>query len=149
DVAGFVRDERGAPVARIRDTMTVPPASASNLSAKQVLYQTGVTLPPGRFSLKVAVRENTKGQMGTFETSVVVPELKQAPVKVSSLILSTQLQNAASRKTASPLVRDGVELVPNLTHIVNRDQKLYFYYEVYDPAVESGAPLLRTSLAFY
>jgi VWFA-related protein len=149
DVAGFIHDERGAPVARIRDTMTVPPASASNLAAKQVLYQTGVTLPPGRFSLKVAVRENTTGQMGTFETPVVVPELKQAPVKVSSLILSTQLQNAAARKTASPLVRDGVELVPNLTHIVNHDQKLYFYYEVYDPALESGAPLLRTSLAFY
>ena len=49
----------------------------------------------------------------------------------------------------SPLVRDGVELVPNLTHIVSHDQKLYFYYEVYDPAAEAGAPQLRTSLAFY
>ena len=46
-------------------------------------------------------------------------------------------------------MRDGVELVPNLTHIVSRDQKLYFYYEVYDPAAENGAPQLRTSLAFY
>src|SRR5262249_5020138 len=27
DVAGIIRDERGAPVGRIRDTMTVPPAS--------------------------------------------------------------------------------------------------------------------------
>jgi hypothetical protein len=26
---------------------------------------------------------------------------------------------------------------------------LYFYYEVYDPTLESGAPQLRTSLAFY
>ena len=67
-----------------------------------------------------------------------MPELKQAPVKVSSVVLSTQLQNAAGRKTASPLVRDGVELVPNLTHIVGRNQKLYFYYEVYDPALENG-----------
>ena len=55
-------------------------------------------------------------------------------MKVSSVVLGTQLQNARGRKTASPLVRDGVELVPNLTHIVGRDQKLYFYYEVYDPA---------------
>ena len=57
-----------------------------------MLYQTGVTLPPGRFSVKVVVRENTTGQMGTFETKIVVPELKQAPVKVSSVVLSTQLQ---------------------------------------------------------
>ena len=134
DVAGFIRDERGAPVGRIRDTLTVPPETTDGLAARQVLYQTGVTLPPGRFSIKVVVRENTTGQMGTFETAIVVPELKTAPVKVSSLVLGTQLQNVAGRKTVSPLVRDGVELVPNLTHIVSRRQKLYFYYEVYEPA---------------
>jgi len=43
-------------------------------------------------------------------------------------------------------VRDGVQLVPNLTHVVARDQKLFFYYEVYEPG---DAPQLRTSLAFY
>jgi hypothetical protein len=78
-----------------------------------------------------------------------VPELKSAPLKVSSLVLSTELQNAAGRKTASPLVRGGIEIIPNLTHIVSRDQKIFFYYEVYDPAVENGASLLQTSLAFY
>ena len=149
DVAGFIRDERGFPVGRIRDTMTVPPASADGLAAKQVLYQTGVTLPPGRFSVKLVVRENTTGQMGSFETPIVVPELKQASVKVSSLVLGTQLQNVAGRKTVSPLVRDGVELVPNLTHIVSHDQTLYFYYEVYDPAADKGAPQIRTNLTFY
>jgi hypothetical protein len=149
DVAGFIRDERGAPVGRIRDTITVPPASTADLASRQVLYQTGVTLPPGRFSVKLVVRENSTGQMGTFETPIMVPELKQSPVKVSSLVLSTQLQAVGTKKTASPLVRDGVEVVPNLTHIVSRSQKLYFYYEVYDPSLESGAPLVRTSLAFY
>jgi len=149
DVAGVIRDERGAPVGRIRDTMTVPPATAGDLAARQVLYQTGVTLPPGRFSAKIVVRENTTGQMGTFETLVVVPELKQAPVKVSSVVLSTQLQSVANRKTVSPLVQSGFELVPNLAHIVSRTQKLYFYYEVYDPAQDAGAPDLRTSLTFY
>ena len=149
DIRGYIRDERGAPVGQIRDTMTVPPASTADLASRQVLYQTGATLPPGRFSMKVVVRENTTGQMGTFETPIIVPELKQAPVKVSSLVLSTQLQNVAAKKSASPLVRDGVEVVPNLTHIVSRGQKLYFYYEVYDPSTDAGSELVRTSLAFY
>jgi len=149
DVRGFIRDERGQPIGRISDTMTVPPSSAGDLVSRQVLYQTGVTLPPGRFSVKIVVRENTTGQMGTFETPITVPELKNQPLKVSSLVLSTQLQNVTARKTASPLVRDGVEVVPNLTHIVGRDQTLYFYYEVYDPTLEAGVPQLRTSLAFY
>ena len=95
------------------------------------------------------MRENADGQMGTFETPIVVPELKQSPVKVSSLVLSTQLQAVTGKKTDNPLVRDGVELVPNLTHIVGSNQKLYFYYEVYDPAAANGGPDVRTSLAFY
>ena len=55
--------------------------------------------------MKIVVRENTTGQMGTFETPIIVPELKQAAVKVSSLVLSTQLENVTGRKTVSPLVQ--------------------------------------------
>jgi hypothetical protein len=32
---------------------------------------------------------------------------------------------------------------------VSRDQKLYFYYEVYEPGEADGGPQLKTSLAFY
>jgi hypothetical protein len=150
DVLGMVRDERGFPVGRFRETLQLPAGAAATLAGKQVLYQSGVTLPPGRFSVKVVVRENTSGTMGSFEAPIAVPELKQADLKVSSVVLSTQLQPAAARRSDNPLVRDGVQLLPNLTHVVGRDQKLFFYYEVYEPAAAEGAqPHLRTSLAFY
>ena len=55
------------------------------LAAKQVLYSRRSTLPPGRFTVKVVVRENTSGLMGSFEAPVVVPELKTAPLKVSAV----------------------------------------------------------------
>jgi VWFA-related protein len=150
DVLGFVRDERNIPVGRFRETLKLPPGTGRTLAGKQILYQSGVTLPPGRFSVKVVVRENTTGQIGSFETPIVVPELKHATLKVSSVVLSTQLQPAARGRTDNPLVRDGVQLLPNLTHVVGKDQKLFFYYEVYDPGQVGGAaPHLRTSLAFY
>jgi hypothetical protein len=149
DVAGLIRDERGFPVGRIRDTVTIPPSSADTVTPRQLLYRTSVTLPPGRFSVKIVVRENADGRMGTFEIPLVVPELKQSPVKVSSVLLGTQLQSVDARKTSSPLVREGIELVPSLTHIVGHDQKLYFYYEVYDPTMADGAARLQTSLSFY
>jgi len=147
DVAGVIRDERGADIGRIRDNLTV--TSDEAFRSRQILYQTSVTLPPGRFTVKVAVRENANGLIGTFEAPITVPELKQAPVKVSSLVLSTQLRTAGATKTSSPLVRDGTEIVPNLTHIIGRNQKLYVYYEVYDPSAANGTPKLQTSLAFY
>jgi VWFA-related protein len=150
DVLGMVRDERNFPVGRFRETLKLPPGTGKTLAGKQVLYQSGVTLPPGRFSVKVVVRENTTGTMGSFEAAMPVPELKQAAMKVSSVVLSTQLQPAPKGKTDSPLVRDGVQLLPNLTHVVGKDQKLFFYYEVYDPGqADGGPPQVRTSLAFY
>jgi VWFA-related protein len=151
DVLGMVRDERNFPVGRFRETLKLPAGTGTTLAGKQILYQSGVTLPPGRFAVKVVVRENTTGLVGSFEAPIVVPELKQAGMKVSSVVLSTQLQPVVTKgKSDNPLVRDGIQLLPNLTHVVGKDQKLFFYYEVYDPGQSGGAsPLLRTSLAFY
>ena len=64
-------------------------------------------------------------------------------------MLGTQLRQIDGAKAANPIVRDGIEIVPNVTHIVGRDQKVYFYYEVYEPKAENGAPRLETSLTFY
>jgi VWFA-related protein len=150
DVLGMVRDEQGRPVGRIRQTMDLAAGGGANLEGKQVLYQSGVTLPPGRFAIKVVVRENASGLMGSFEAPVIVPELKQSPVKVSSVVLSTQVQQLTSRaRSDNPLTRDGLQLIPNVTHVVGRDQKLLFYFEVYDPANIEGGPDVRASLAFY
>ena len=149
DVLGIVTDEQGRPVGRMRETMKFPPGTGASLAGKQVLYQSGVTLPPGRFAVKVVVRENTHGRIGSFEAPIMVPELKAAAVKVSSVVLSTQVQQAGRGRNQSPLIRDGVQLVPSVTHVVSKDQKLYFYYEVYEPAETNGGPQVKTSLAFY
>jgi VWFA-related protein len=150
DILGVVRDEQGRPVGRLRETLDIAPQS-SGVVSQQLLYQAGLTLPPGRFVVKVVVRENANGTMGSFESGVFVPDLRQAPVKVSSVTLSTQIRPvAAQQRTDNPLVRQGVELLPSLTHVVDRDQKMYFYYEVYEPqAPPGGSALLKTSLAFY
>jgi len=149
DVLGLIRDEQGRTVGRMRQTLKVAPDAGG--APKPVLYQSGLSLPPGRFSAKIVVRENVGGTMGSFETGVFVPDLRRAPIKVSSITLSTQLRPVDARaRTESPLVRDGVEILPSLSHTVDRNQKLYFYYEVYDPETPQGsAPSVKTSLAFY
>lgn len=107
DLLGVVTDERGRVVGRIRDTMQIPANQAAELVTRQLQYQSGVTLPAGHFKVKVAVRENTNGAMGTFEFPIAIPDLHPGgraasgtpalggePLKVSSVILSTQLRVA-------------------------------------------------------
>jgi VWFA-related protein len=149
DVKGEVRDEQGRVVGRIRETIKVPSGGAETLAGRQVFYQSGLTLPPGRFVAKVVLRENTGGGVGSFEAPIIVPQMNGQGMKVSSVVMSTQVQKAAAGRTDNPLVRDGVQLLPNLTRAVGRNQKVYFYYEVYDPALTAQSPDLRTSLAFY
>ena len=149
DVKGEVRDEQGRVIGRLRETIKVPSGGAETLAGKQVFYQSGVSLPPGQFIAKVVVRENTGGAFGSFEAPIIVPQMTGKEMKVSSVVMSTQVQKAGTGRTDNPLVRDGVQLLPNLTRAVGRNQKVYFYYEVYDPAVADQRPDLRTSLAFY
>lgn len=150
DLRGLIRDEQGRSVGRLRETIDVPAGGAGTLAGRQVLYQSDVMLPPGHFSVKVVVRENLSGTIGSFEAPIVVPQLRAQSMKVSSVVLSTQLQPApANRSSGNPLVRDGQQLLPNLTRVVNQAQNIYFYYEVYDPALAEQIPDLRTSLAFY
>jgi VWFA-related protein len=150
DVIGVVRDEQDRPVGALRDTVKVPASGGPTLAGRQVLYQSGLELPPGRFALKVVARENASGLTGSFEAPLVVPDLAKRPLKVSAIVLSSQLETSTVRRSDNPLLQDGLLVVPNLTHVVSRSQRLYFFYEVYDPsAAPDGGMHVRTSLAFY
>ena len=81
--------------------------------------------------------------MGSFETDINVPDLRKAPLKLSSVVLASQRVPNTNKKDQSPLVRDGVEFVPNLPHVFRQDQHLYLLYEVYDPS-HAGATGSRT-----
>ena len=77
--------------------------------------------------------------MGSFETDIQVPDMKKQPLKLSSIVLSSQSTPNASKKDPNPLIRDGVEWMPNVPHVFRQDQHLNFLYEVYDPTKEKGA----------
>ena len=139
DIFGVLRDEKQQPVGRIRDTLNLSVASAEGVRQKNVQYQTSFDLPPGSYRLKVVVRENRGGTMGTFETTVSVPNLEHDPVKVSSVVLGTQFRAGARRDSRNPLVSNGQELLANIAHVVSSSQHLYFYYELYDPATTPAA----------
>ena len=151
DIIGLMRDTEQRPVGRLRDTVKLSVQPAQDVKRKTVQYQTGFTLPPGRYKLKIVLRENEGGTVGSYESDVVVPDMRrQQTVKVSSVVLGTQTQPVTQRNAVSPLARNGTMLVPSLTHVVSTGQPMYFYYEVYDPAiVQSGSPRLLTSIAFF
>ena len=134
DILGIVTDTEKRPVGQIRDTVKLAVNTSQLVQRKNVQYNSGFVLPPGQYHLKFVVRENQSGRLGSFETDLTVPDLKAVPVKLSSIVLASQLLTNGQRKSQNPLVRDGSEVIPNVTHVFSAGQHLYFYYEVYDPA---------------
>jgi VWFA-related protein len=138
DVMGQVKNAEGIVVGNVRDTVKLALDAAQQVQRKNIQYSTGFTLAPGRYHLKFVVRENQTGAMGSFETDLQVPDMKKTPLKLSSIVLSSQRTPDTEKKSVNPLVRDGVEWIPNVAHVFRQDQHLYFLYEVYDPAKEKG-----------
>jgi hypothetical protein len=164
DIVGEVQDELKRPVGTVHETVKLSLDASQEVRRKNVQYSTGFMLLTGKYHFKFVVRENQSGRLGSFEADFVVPDIRKAPLKLSSVVLASQRQ-PNTRKTQNPLVRDGNELVPNIAHVFSQDQHLYFFYEVYDPAKdkspepessgkEKAAPVknpihLLTSIAFF
>jgi len=134
DILGLVTDEKKVPVGEIRETVKLAVNASTDVQRKNVQYDTGLMLAPGKYHLKVVVRENEAGRMGSFETDFTVPDLKSTPLKMSSIVMASQLQAATKKDTGNPLVQSGQQIVPSVTRVFSSKQHLYLYYEVYDPA---------------
>ena len=142
DVLGQVKNAQGIAVGNVRDTVKLALDQSQQVQRKNIQYSTGFALAPGRYHLKFVVRENQTGNMGSFETDIQVPDMKKTPLKMSSVVLASQrVPNTAKPGPGvpDPLIRDGVQWVPNVAHVFRQDQHLYFLYEVYDPAKAKGS----------
>jgi hypothetical protein len=136
DVIGTVVDEAKRPIGQARETVKLNLDAALQARQKNIQYTTSFSLPPGKYHLKFVVRENQTGRMGSFEADITLPDLKKAPLKMSSILLASSRQPS---KKISPLIRDGQEYVPNISHVFRQDQHLYLLYEIYSPAREKAA----------
>src|ERR1700676_3298684 len=133
DIIGTVIDEVKRPIGRARETVKLNLDPAQQARQKNIQYTTSFNLPPGKYHLKFVVRENQTGRMGSFEADITLPEMKKAPLKMSSIVLASARQPS---KKQSPLVRNGEEYVPNISHVFRQDQHLFLLYEIYSPSRE-------------
>jgi hypothetical protein len=168
DFIAEVFDSRNRPASTVRDTipLKVDSATAGQVVRKNIQYDTGATLTPGKYKLRFVARENGEGKVGTFEGSFVIPDLAAGKaLQVSSVILSNQrepiqqqvagIKNNKKVMAVNPLVSDGQKLVPSVTRVFRPGQNMLVYVEVYDPTIPDFLPEnfrranVQASLALY
>ena len=156
DFIGEIR-EANFTVSNVRDKVDVKLSerTAAELARAPITYETGFTLLPGTYTLKMLARDTTTGRIGTYIKQFVIPNLakEKQRLPISSVVLGSQtvpmsqaLYNAKDKAKAQeihPLIQNGEKLIPNVTRVFSRSREMHVYLQAYQAAT-SGAVI-----AFY
>ena len=157
DLIGEIKDDYGgSTVENIRDHFDtkLSDATAAEWAKRPIVFSSGYTLLPGKYTIKVLARDDETDRIGTFQTSFVVPNLSKETkrVPISSVVLSGQRQPYASaiynvakekdqvkQEAADPLVQNGQQLIPSVTRVFSKARSLYVYLQAYEGAAAAPA----------
>ena len=162
DFIGEVKDDYGITMQNVRDKLDIRFNSdtAAQLASRPIQYETGFTLLPGKYAIKILARDAETGRMGTFQTNFTIPNLnrEEKRVPISSVVLGSQrvaMSDAiysVRQKTASdavnPLIFSGERLIPSVTRVFSKARPLHVFLEAYQRAATETQPL-AAAVAFY
>ena len=140
-------DPSGKPAGVLRDTLPVKVSGESYdmLMAGNFLYEGSLILPPGKYQLKVLVRENESGKMGTFEEPLELPPVSTGGLALSSVVLSNEVKGNEAKKAKSrganddPLKLEGKTVLPSVTNVFRTNQHLFVLLQSYSGKSSSKA----------
>jgi VWFA-related protein len=156
DVIAEVKTETGITIQNVRDRLDIrlTDATASQLATRPIQYETGFTLLPDRYVIKLLARDAETGRIGTYQTSFTVPNLNRedARVPISSVVLASQrvplgeslfsVQQRVAADASNPLVSGGQKLIPSVTRVFSRSRDLYVFAQAYQRAATTTQPMV-------
>lgn len=123
---------KGHPSERATVSLTMKPETAARLRSTGFRVIQSLDLPPGRYALRVAVREGQTKKAGSVTIDLDVPDFAKEKLLVSSLALTSPLSSVAP--TARP--KDPLEkLLPGPLSAYRefpRSDEIALFAEVYD-----------------
>jgi len=157
DFIGEIKDDYGSTIQNVRDKVDVKLSgeTAAKLAKQPIEYDTGFTLLPGKYKIKLLARDDETGRIGTYETAFTIPNLNKEVkrIPISSVVLSSQrvdlseaIYNAVKKKeqaeVTNPLVQEGQKLIPSVTRVFSKSRQMYVYLQAYEQGVASVEPLV-------
>jgi hypothetical protein len=149
-VVGAIYGKDGKLAARFSDNydqaMAGTQGGYADLAPMQ--YATELNLPPGEYTLKVALSDGK--DFGAAKTSFRVDSFEGHALGLSAIALTTHVRSLLDARfdspqlpaaKPSPLVSQGVQYLPEATQSFDVHEPLYLYFELYEPALPAaGVP---------
>ncbi len=166
DLTGFVYNEEGKAGASFGERLTVtgPTNGTDTDIGPDLVYNYPLTLPPGLYQVRVAVRDEKKGRIGSTQQWIEIPDVSAHKVVLSSVIVSERTVTSAAAQVAAASPSDGQpgqdRVTVSVDHRFKRNSFLRFLVFIYsqlqigvtpDIAIQvqilrSDQPVITTSL---
>ena len=80
DFIGEVKDDYGVTIQNVRDKLDIKLSdeTAAQLATRPIQYETGFTLLPGKYVIKLLARDAETGRMGTYQAAFLTTGAEQA-----------------------------------------------------------------------
>jgi VWFA-related protein len=156
DVITEVKDDNGYTQQNVRDKIETELSGKEidQLASSPIQYETGFTLLPGKYVLKMLTRDTVTGRIGTYQAPFTIPNLEREEKRlpISTVVLSSQrvrsgdelltVKKAEAGQAASPLMFDGQKLVPSVTRVFSKAKDMYVFLQAYERKYETMQPLV-------
>ena len=149
-----MKDDYGFTMQNVRDKLDIKLSdeTAAQLATQPIQYETGFTLLPGKYVIKLLARDAETGRIGTYQAAFTVPNLmtrsrsacRSAPSSsAASACRSATRCYTVSRRAqptaVNPLVFDGQKLIPSVTRVFSRSRDLYVFLQAYERGADDDA----------
>ena len=149
NVLGVATKPDGTVAARFSDAvdLEMDKKQLDDFAGKPYHYENQFYIASGQYTLKVAV--NTGDKYGKFEVPLVVDPYDKAQFSMSGLALSKEFHkvsdvsqnlDAELLQDRTPLVTQGLQIVPSGGNSFKRSERAAIYLEVYEPLLAESKP---------
>ena len=139
DIAGFVFDESGKMRGGFSETVnaSLNYQEYSRVTKGGFTYSANTSLPAGVYQVRIGVRDNKTGKLGTLSRYLEVPDLAKGKLAASSLLLGAVPANDTKATAPTPV---------SANRQISRNQDLRYAIVIYNAKLSNGRPQVRTQL---
>jgi len=161
-VVGAVYDDQGKAGGGFSERLTVhaPTGETNPTATPDIVYNYPLTLPPGLYQVRVAVRDEKSGSIGSARQWIEIPDLSTHKIALSSLIVSERMMGVPAKSGGPPNDFQNTQdrVAVRVDHRFKRNSFLRFLVFIYTQSnvppdiavqiqvVRSDQPVITTSL---
>jgi VWFA-related protein len=150
NVLGIAYRQDGSVAARFSDEvkLDLEKDEMKEFERQPFQYQNTFDVAPGNYTLKVVMSLGGE-TFGKYETPLQIEPNEGKPFTLSALVISDQIHavsdlsmamDSALLEDRTPLVADGMQVVPSATNQFDHKKKIGLYFEIYDAKLADANP---------